>query len=63
MDLAPFLENMRNNALQRARTASQLSARAGDSRLMEQALLARGEAIAYQLVLDRLSTAAMPSDI
>jgi len=54
MDLVQFVENRRNNALQRAQLANDLLKRLGSEQFLQQALSAEGEVLAYETVLRRL---------
>jgi hypothetical protein len=55
MHLFQFVENRRNNALQRAQLAADLHKRHGNEQFQLQALSAQGEVLAYETVLTKLS--------
>ncbi len=58
MGLRRYIENLRNNASQRAQLAEDLFARRNDPQLRHEALGARGEVLAYETILRRLDEEA-----
>jgi hypothetical protein len=62
MELAQFVENMRNNALQRVQLAMDLFKKHSDGEFERQALMARGEVLAFEAMLQRLRSQASSSD-